>query len=124
AGTKLVDLPAGVRNHHWTKTLIANADGTKLYVGVRSNSNAAENGMAAEESRAAVWEIDTATGAHRIFASGMRNPVGLAWEATTHALWVAVNERDELGGDVPPDYMTALKEGAFYGWPYSKDAVR
>jgi glucose/arabinose dehydrogenase len=119
AGTKLVDLPAGARNHHWTKSLIANADGTKLYVGVGSNSNAAENGIAAEEGRAAVWEIDTATGAHRIFASGLRNPVGLAWEATTHALWVAVNERDELGGDVPPDYMTALKEGAFYGWPYS-----
>jgi glucose/arabinose dehydrogenase len=118
-GTKLVDLPGGPINHHWTKTLIANADGTKLYVGVGSNSNAAENGIAAEEGRAAVWEVDTATGAHRVYASGLRNPVGLAWEPTTHALWVSVNERDELGSDVPPDYMTALKEGAFYGWPYS-----
>jgi glucose/arabinose dehydrogenase len=119
AGTKLVDLPGGALNHHWTKTLVANADGTKLYVGVGSNSNAAENGIAAEEGRAAVWEIDTATGAHRIFASGLRNPVGLAWEPTTHVLWVSVNERDALGSDVPPDYMTALREGAFYGWPYS-----
>jgi len=119
AGTKLIDLPGGPINHHWTKTLVANADGTKLYVGVGSNSNAAENGMAAEEGRAAVWEVDTATGTHRVYASGLRNPVGLAWEPTTHALWVAVNERDELGSDVPPDYMTALREGAFYGWPYS-----
>jgi glucose/arabinose dehydrogenase len=118
-GTKLVDLPAGPRNHHWTKSLIASADGTKLYVGVGSNSNAAENGIAAEEGRAAVWEIDVASGAHRVFASGLRNPVGLAWEPATHALWVAVNERDELGSDLPPDYMTALKPGAFYGWPYS-----
>ena len=118
-GTKLVDLPGGPINHHWTKTLVANTDGSKLYVGVGSNSNIAENGMAAEEGRAAVWEIDTATGAHRVYASGLRNPVGLAWEPTTHALWVSVNERDEIGGDVPPDYMTALKEGAFYGWPYS-----
>ena len=118
-GTKVVDLPGGPINHHWTKTLVANADGSKLYVGVGSNSNAAENGIAAEEDRAAVWEVDTATGAHRVYASGLRNPVGLAWEPTTHALWVSVNERDELGSDVPPDYMTALKEGAFYGWPYS-----
>ena len=118
-GTKLVDLPGGPINHHWTKTLVANTDGSKLYVGVGSNSNIAENGMAAEEGRAAVWEIDTATGAHRVYASGLRNPVGLAWEPTTHALWVSVNERDEIGGDVPPDYLTALKEGAFYGWPYS-----
>jgi len=118
-GTKLVDLPGGPINHHWTKTLVANTDGTKLYVGVGSNSNAAENGIAAEEGRAAVWEVDTATGAHRVYASGLRNPVGLAWEPMTHALWVSVNERDELGSDVPPDYMTALKEGAFYGWPYS-----
>src|SRR4051812_17664467 len=118
-GTKLTDLPGGPRNHHWTKTLIASADGTKLYVGVGSNSNAAENGIEAEQGRAAVWEIDAATGAHRVFASGLRNPVGLAWEPTTHALWVSVNERDELGSDVPPDYMTALHDGAFYGWPYS-----
>jgi len=118
-GTKLVDLPGGPINHHWTKTLVANADGSKLYVGVGSNSNVAENGIAAEEGRAAVWEVDTATGAHRVYATGLRNPVGLAWEPTMHALWVSVNERDELGSDVPPDYMTALKEGAFYGWPYS-----
>jgi glucose/arabinose dehydrogenase len=117
--TKLVDLPGGLINHHWTKTLVASPDGTKLYVGVGSNSNAAEKGMAVEEGRAAVWEVDTGTGAHRVYASGLRNPVGLAWEPTTHALWVSVNERDELGGDVPPDYMTALEEGAFYGWPYS-----
>jgi glucose/arabinose dehydrogenase len=118
-GTKLVDLPGGTHNHHWTKSLIANSEGTKLYVGVGSNSNAAENGIAAEEGRAAVWEIDAATGTHRVFASGLRNPVGLAWEPTTHALWVSVNERDALGSDVPPDYMTALQDGAFYGWPYS-----
>ncbi|MFL6604999.1 MAG: PQQ-dependent sugar dehydrogenase [Steroidobacteraceae bacterium] len=118
-GTKLVDLPGGPLNHHWTKTLIASPDGAKLYVGVGSNSNAAENGIAAEQDRAAVWEIDTATGQHHVFASGLRNPVGLAWEPKTHALWVSVNERDEIGSDVPPDYMTALKPGAFYGWPYS-----
>ncbi len=118
-GTKVVDLPGGPLNHHWTKTLLASPDGTKLYVGVGSNSNAAENGIAAEQDRAAVWEVDTATGAHRVYASGLRNPVGLAWEPTTHALWVSVNERDELGSDVPPDYLTAVKEGAFYGWPYS-----
>jgi hypothetical protein len=118
-GTKLTDLPGGPLNHHWTKSLIASPDGTKLYVGVGSNSNAAENGLQVEEGRAAVWEIDTATGQHRVFASGLRNPVGLAWEPATRALWVSVNERDALGSDVPPDYMTALKEGAFYGWPYS-----
>jgi glucose/arabinose dehydrogenase len=118
-GTKLTDLPGGPLNHHWTKTLISNADGSKLYVGVGSNSNAAENGIEAEQGRAAVWEVDIATGSHRVYASGLRNPVGLTWEPTTHALWVSVNERDELGGDVPPDYMTAVKEGAFYGWPYS-----
>lgn len=118
-GEKLVELPGGTLNHHWTKSLVANAAGTKLYVGVGSNSNAAENGMAVEEGRAAVWEIDLASGSHRQFATGLRNPVGLAWEPTTHALWVSVNERDELGSDVPPDYMTALQDGAFYGWPYS-----
>jgi len=117
--TKVTDLPAGTLNHHWTKSLIANKDGSKLYVGVGSNSNVGENGMEAEEERAAVWEIDTATGQHRIFASGLRNPVGLAWDPDSGALWVAVNERDELGSDLPPDYMTALHEGAFYGWPYS-----
>jgi glucose/arabinose dehydrogenase len=112
-------LPAGPINHHWTKSLVASPDGSKLYVGVGSNSNAAENGLDAERERAAVWEIDAKTGAHRIFASGLRNPVGLAWEPENGALWVAVNERDELGDHVPPDYMTALKDGAFYGWPFS-----
>ncbi len=119
AGTKLVDLPGGTLNHHWTKSLVADASGARLYVGVGSNSNAAENGIAVEEERAAIWEIDTSTAAHRVFASGLRNPVGLAWEPKTRALWVSVNERDALGSDVPPDYMTAVQEGAFYGWPYS-----
>ncbi len=119
APTTLAALPAGTINHHWTKSLLASPDGRHLYVGVGSNSNVAENGMAAEEGRAAVWEIDTATGAHRVFASGLRNPVGLAWEPTTGALWTAVNERDELGSDLVPDYMTSVRRGAFYGWPYS-----
>ncbi|WGM29993.1 sorbosone dehydrogenase family protein [Brevundimonas sp. NIBR11] len=116
--TKIADLPAG-RNHHWTKSLVASADGTKLYVGVGSNSNIGENGMAEEEGRAAIHEIDIATGAQRIFASGLRNPVGLAWQPDTKALWVAVNERDELGNDLVPDYMTSVRDGGFYGWPYS-----
>jgi glucose/arabinose dehydrogenase len=112
-------LPAGTINHHWTKSLLASRDGRRLYVGVGSNSNAAENGIAAEEGRAAVWEVDPATGGHRVFASGLRNPVGLAWAPGGNALWVAVNERDELGSDLVPDYMTSVQEGAFYGWPYS-----
>ena len=119
APTKVTDLPGGPINHHWTKSLVASHDGTKLYVGVGSNSNAAENGLAAEQERAAVWEIDPSTGAHRVYASGLRNPVGLAWEPEKGVLWVAVNERDELGDHVPPDYMTGLLEGAFYGWPFS-----
>ncbi|MGA2399920.1 MAG: sorbosone dehydrogenase family protein [Steroidobacteraceae bacterium] len=119
APAKVTDLPGGPINHHWTKSLVANRDGTKLYVGVGSNSNAAENGLAVEQERAAVWEIDTKTGAHRVYASGLRNPVGLAWEPESSVLWVAVNERDELGDHVPPDYMTGLREGAFYGWPFS-----
>jgi glucose/arabinose dehydrogenase len=116
---KVVDLPAGPINHHWTKSLIASADGTTLYVGVGSNSNVAENGIAQEEGRAAIWAIDPRQGTHRVFASGLRNPVGLAWESETGALWVAVNERDELGNDLVPDYMTAVRDGGFYGWPYS-----
>jgi glucose/arabinose dehydrogenase len=119
AGTKLTDLPGGLLNHHWTKSLIASRDGSKLYVGVGSNSNVAEHGMQKEEGRAAVWEIDTRTGRHRVFASGLRNPVGMAWEPVTGALWVAVNERDELGSDLVPDYMTSVRDGGFYGWPYS-----
>ncbi len=118
-GSKIVDLPAGTINHHWTKNLIANADGTKLYVTVGSNSNAAENGFAAENGRAAIWEVDIKTGMHRVFASGLRNPNGLAWEPETHALWTVVNERDELGDNLVPDYLTSVREGAFYGWPYS-----
>lgn len=118
-GVKVVDLPAGPINHHWTKNVVASADGSKLYVSVGSNSNIAENGIAAEEGRAAVWEVDLATGRHRVFASGMRNPVGMAWEPESGALWVAVNERDELGNDLVPDYMTAVHDGGFYGWPYS-----
>jgi glucose/arabinose dehydrogenase len=116
---KVLDLPAGPINYHWTKNVVANADGSKLYVTVGSNSNIGERGLEAEEGRAAIWEIDTKTGAHRIFASGLRNPVGLAWEPETGALWVSVNERDELGSDLVPDYMTAVQDGGFYGWPYS-----
>lgn len=117
-GTKIADLPAG-RNHHWTKSMVASADGTKLYVGVGSNSNIGENGMDEEDGRAAIHEIDIATGAQRVFASGLRNPVGLAWQPDSRALWVAVNERDELGNDLVPDYMTSVRDGGFYGWPYS-----
>jgi glucose/arabinose dehydrogenase len=116
---KVVDLPAGPINYHWTKNVIANADGSKLYVTVGSNSNVGERGLDVEEGRAAIWEVDTKTGAHRVYASGLRNPVGLAWEPITGALWVSVNERDELGSDLVPDYMTAVREGGFYGWPYS-----
>jgi glucose/arabinose dehydrogenase len=116
---RVASLPAGTINHHWTKSLIASPDGTKLYVGVGSNSNVAENGIANEDGRAALWEIDARTGAHRVFASGLRNPVGLAWEQESGALWVSVNERDELGSDLVPDYMTSVRDGAFYGWPYS-----
>jgi glucose/arabinose dehydrogenase len=116
---KVADLPGGLLNHHWTKSLIANPSGTRLYVGVGSNSNVAENGMEAEDERAAILEIDPATGMHRIYASGLRNPVGLAWEPVTGMLWTAVNERDELGSDLVPDYMTSVQEGGFYGWPYS-----
>ena len=119
AGTTVVALPAGSINHHWTKNVIASPDGARLYVSVGSNSNVAENGIEAESERAAVWEVDVKTGAHRVFASGLRNPVGMAWEPELGALWVAVNERDELGSDIVPDYMTALRDGAFYGWPYS-----
>ncbi|HEY9546045.1 MAG TPA: sorbosone dehydrogenase family protein [Solimonas sp.] len=119
APRKLVDLPAGTINHHWTKNLIASADGSTLYVTVGSNSNVAENGIAAEQDRAAIWQVDIASGAHRIFASGLRNPNGLAWNPVTGALWVAVNERDELGSDLVPDYMTSVRDGGFYGWPYS-----
>ncbi|ALI08848.1 MULTISPECIES: sorbosone dehydrogenase family protein [Pseudomonas] len=117
--TKVVDLPGGTLNHHWTKNVIASRDGSKLYVTTGSNSNVAENGMEAEEGRAAIWEVDRTSGNHRIFASGLRNPNGLAWEPRSGALWTAVNERDEIGSDLVPDYITSVKDGAFYGWPYS-----
>jgi glucose/arabinose dehydrogenase len=118
-GIKVVALPAGRINHHWTKNVIASPDGSKLYVSVGSNSNAGENGLSKEAGRAAIWEVNPVTGSHRVFASGMRNPVGLAWEPETQKLWVSVNERDELGSDLVPDYMTAVREGGFYGFPYS-----
>ena len=118
-GTKLCDLPAGPIDHHWTKSLTVSPDGTKLYAGVGSNSNITENGIGAELDRASVWEIDRTSGAHRLYATGLRNPNGLQFEPTTHVLWAVVNERDELGPDLVPDYMTSVKDGAFYGWPYS-----
>lgn len=119
AGQKIADLPGGPRNHHWTKSLIASPDGSRLYATVGSNSNVGENGMDEEEGRAAIWEIDPATGAKRLFATGLRNPNGLAWEPVSGALWTTVNERDEIGSDLVPDYMTSVKDGGFYGWPYS-----
>ena len=119
APVKIVDLPAGPINHHWTKSLIANADGSKLYVTVGSNSNVGERGMEAEAGRAAIWEVDPKTGSHRVFASGLRNPNGMGWSPEGGALWTVVNERDEIGSDLVPDYLTSVKDGAFYGWPYS-----
>ena len=116
---KVMDLPGGPINHHWTKNLIAAPDGSKLYVTVGSNSNVGERGMANEAGRAAIWEIDLPGGQNRIYASGLRNPVGMAWEPQNGALWTVVNERDELGSDLVPDYMTSVKRNAFYGWPYS-----
>jgi glucose/arabinose dehydrogenase len=118
-GQKVVDLPDGPINHHWTKNIIASPDGSKLYVTVGSNSNAGENGIDKEAGRAAIWEVDRATGQHRVFASGLRNPSGMAWEPTTGALWTSVNERDEIGSDLVPDYITSVRDGGFYGWPYS-----
>ena len=119
APVKVVDLPAGPINHHWTKSLIASTDGSKLYVTVGSNSNAGERGVEAEVGRAAIWEVDPRTGSHRVFASGLRNPNGMGWSAEGGALWTVVNERDEIGSDLVPDYLTSVKDGAFYGWPYS-----
>ena len=118
APEKVTDLPAGI-NHHWTKNILASRDGRKLYATVGSNSNVGENGLDAEEGRAAIWEVDLATGAKRLVASGLRNPNGLAWEPPTGALWTVVNERDELGSDLVPDYLTSVQDGAFYGWPWS-----
>ncbi len=118
-GVKVTDLPAGAINHHWTKNIIATPDGSKLYATAGSNSNAGENGIAAEDGRAAIYEIDRATGAKRLFATGMRNPNGMAWAPGTNVLWTVANERDELGDDLVPDYLTSVKDGAFYGWPWS-----
>ena len=117
--TKIAELPAGPLNRHWTRNLISNHDGSSLYVAVGSSTDHAEKGIEREEARAAIWKIDTTTGTHRVFASGMRNPVGLAWEPTRRALWTVVNERDALGSDLVPDYLTSVEDGAFYGWPYS-----
>lgn len=118
-GVKLADLPAGPTNHHWTKSMVASPDGSKLYVGVGSNSNITENGFDIEEGRAAIYEVDRATGAKRIYASGTRNPTNLAIQPGTGQLFAVVNERDEIGPDLVPDYLTSIKEGGFYGWPYS-----
>ena len=119
APVKVADLPGGPINHHWTKSLVANADGTRLYVGVGSNSNVAENGIEAEDKRAAILEVDPDSGATRLYATGLRNPVGLALQPRSGVLYAVVNERDELGSDLVPDYLTSVREGAFYGWPYS-----
>ena len=118
APTLVTELPAGI-NHHWTKNVVANRDGTKLYVTVGSNSNIGENGIASEEGRAAIWEVDVKSGAKRLFASGLRNPNGMGFEPDTQVLWTVVNERDEIGSDLVPDYLTSVKDGAFYGWPWS-----
>ncbi|SAK98044.1 glucose/sorbosone dehydrogenase-like protein [Caballeronia temeraria] len=117
-GVELADLPDTI-NHHWTKALLASPDGKKLYVGVGSNSNVGENGLDVEYRRADVLEVDTASGASRIYAAGIRNPTGLQWEPTSGKLWAVANERDEIGADLVPDYLTSVKENAFYGWPYS-----
>ena len=117
--TKVMDLPAGPINHHWTKNVIASPDGKKLYITIGSNSNVGENGLAVEKDRARILEFDIASAQSRVFATGLRNPNGMGWQPQSGALWVAVNERDELGGDLVPDYMTSVTEGAFYGWPFS-----
>ncbi|SAK62036.1 glucose/sorbosone dehydrogenase-like protein [Caballeronia temeraria] len=118
-GEKFVDLPAGDINHHWTKNIIASRDGKKLYVTIGSNSNAAENGIGAENGRAAIMEVDIESKQSRLFATGLRNPNGMSWQPQSGVLWTVVNERDELGNDLVPDYLTSVKDGAFYGWPYS-----
>ena len=118
-GEKIADLPAGTINHHWTKNLIASPDGRRLFVTVGSNSNVGENGLDQETDRAAILEIDLSSGRTRVYASGLRNPNGLGWEPQHGALWTVVNERDELGDNLVPDYLTSVRDGAFYGWPYS-----
>ena len=114
-----MDLPAGPINHHWTRNIIAGQDGKTLFVTVGSNSNVGENGMDNEQGRAAIWQLDLESGRQRIFASGLRNPNGLAWEPDSGVLWTTVNERDELGSDLVPDFLTSVQEDGFYGWPYS-----
>ena len=118
-GVKLTDLPAGEIDHHWTKSMVASPDGSKLYVGVGSNSNITENGMDVEAGRAAIYEVDRLTGAKRMFASGTRNPTSLAIQPGPGQLFAVVNERDEIGPDLVPDYLTSIRDGGFYGWPYS-----
>lgn len=118
-GEKITDLPAGGYNNHWTRNLLANANGSKIYVSVGSGSNNGENGMESEIDRAAILEINPDGTGKRIFAGGIRNPVGMAWQPGTDILWTVVNERDELGDELVPDYMTTVKDGAFYGWPYA-----
>jgi glucose/arabinose dehydrogenase len=118
-GEKVIDLPAGAINHHWTKDLTASPDGSKLYVSVGSNSNVQERGPEAETGRAAIWEVDPKTGSYRIFASGLRNPNGLTFYPGSNTLWTVVNERDELGSNLVPDYMTSVRDGGWYGWPFS-----
>jgi glucose/arabinose dehydrogenase len=119
SGTKVLDLPAGPQNQHWARSLLAAPDGRTLYIGVGSSSNVGEHGPQAETGRAAIWQLDTSSGKARPYATGLRNPVGMDWEPNSGQLWVAVNERDELGDELVPDYMTAVHDGAFYGWPYS-----
>lgn len=118
APTKVTDLPSAI-NHHWTKALTASADGRYLYVAIGSNSNITERGMAVELDRAQIWQVDAATGAHKPYATGIRNPTALAIQPGSGALWAVVNERDEIGPNLVPDYLTSVREGGFYGWPYS-----
>ncbi len=118
-GVKVLDLPAGPINHHWTKNILASLDQSKIFITIGSNSNVAERGLEAEKDRASIWEYDLESGAHRVFASGLRNANGLTWEPDSKALWTVVNERDELGNDLVPDYLTSVKNGGFYGWPWS-----
>jgi glucose/arabinose dehydrogenase len=119
AGQKIMNLPAGGYNNHWTRNLLASPDGKKIYISVGSGSNVGENGMEHEVRRACILEINPDGTGERVFATGLRNPVGMDWQPTTKTLYTAVNERDELGDDLVPDYLTSVKEGAFYGWPYA-----
>ncbi len=119
AGEVLTDLPGGPLNHHWTKNIIADPEGRALYATVGSNSNVGENGLDREDGRAAIWRVDLASGEKESFATGLRNPVGMDFEPASGVLWTVVNERDEIGDDLPPDYLTSVRKGDFYGWPYS-----